>query len=110
MHAVTLHNAICFGPFGLLQSLADGNNVVPTIVPTIVAPLGILLLLVSVSMTVKLRIIQRQLSHHLIPGMSSTSVDLPEAITAVDRRFRQATICPGSTSKITTTRGDGSCQ
>lgn len=77
-----------------LQSLADGNNVVPPIVAGIVAPLGILLLLVSISMTVKLRIIQRQLRHHLIPGMSHTPVDLSDVITAVARRFGQATVPP----------------
>ena len=48
-----------------LQSLADGSNVVPTIVPRIMVPLGIFLLLVSTSMTVSLRTIQRQMSHHL---------------------------------------------
>jgi hypothetical protein len=79
-----------------LQSLADGNNVVPTIVPGIVAPLGIFLLLVSISMTASLRIIQRQMSHHLIPEMSPTSVDLPDVITAVARRFGHATVRPGS--------------
>ena len=78
-----------------LQSLADGNNVVPTILPGVVAPLGILLLLVSISMTVKLRLIQRQLSHHLIPGRSPTPVDLPDMITAAARRFGQAAVPPG---------------
>src|SRR5690349_7156226 len=78
-----------------LQSLADGNNVVPTIVPGVVAPLGILLLLVSISMTVKLRIIQRQLSHHLIPGMSPTPVDLPDMI-AVTARVSVKPPPPGS--------------
>jgi hypothetical protein len=74
-----------------LQSLADGNNVVPTIVPGIVAPLGIFLLLVSTSMTVSLRTIQRQMSHHLSPGMSHESVDLPDVTTAIARRLGQAT-------------------
>ena len=78
-----------------LQSLADGNNVVPTIIPGIVAPLGIFLLLVSVSMTVSLRIIQRQMSHHFIQGMSHTPGDLPGLITAAARRFGQATVRPG---------------
>jgi LytS/YehU family sensor histidine kinase len=51
-----------------LQSLADGSNVVSTIVPRIIVPLGIFLLLVSTSMTVSLRTIQRQMNHHLRPG------------------------------------------
>ena len=51
-----------------LQSLADGSEVVPTIVPRIMVPLGIFLLLVSTSMTVSLRTIQRQMNHHLRSG------------------------------------------
>lgn len=51
-----------------LQSLADGSNVVPTIVPRIMVPLGVFLLLVSTSMTVSLRTIQRQMNHHLRPS------------------------------------------
>ena len=60
-----------------LQSLADGDNAVPTIVPRIIAPLGIFLLLVSISMTVSLRTIQRHVSHHVRPGQSHESIDLP---------------------------------
>jgi hypothetical protein len=73
-----------------LQSLADGDNVVPTIVPRITVPLGIFLLLVSISMTVSLRTIQRHLSSHLSLGPSHESADLPDMITAVARRFGRA--------------------
>jgi hypothetical protein len=66
-----------------LQSLADGNSVVPTIVPGILVPLGIFLLLVSTSITVSLRTIQRHVSHQLSPEPSDESVDLPDMITAV---------------------------
>jgi hypothetical protein len=75
-----------------LQSLADGNNVVPTIVPRITVPLGIFLLLVSISMTASLRTIQRHVSHRLSPGPSHESVDLPDMITTVAHRFRRATV------------------
>ena len=66
-----------------LESLADGNNVVPTIIPQIMVPLGILLLLVSISMTVSLRTIRRHASHNLSPEPSHESVDLPDMITAI---------------------------
>lgn len=74
-----------------LQSLADSDNVVPTIIPRIMVPLGIFLLLVSISMTVSLRTIQRHVSHHLSPGPSRESVDLPDVITAVAHRCRART-------------------
>jgi hypothetical protein len=61
-----------------LQSLADGRNVVPTTVPQVMAPLGIFLLLVSISMTASLRTIQRHVSHHLSSEPSPQSAGLPK--------------------------------
>jgi hypothetical protein len=60
-----------------LQSLADGRNVVPTTIPRVIVPLGIFLLLVSISMTVSLRTIHRHVSHHLSAEPSPQSADLP---------------------------------
>jgi hypothetical protein len=50
-----------------LQSLADGNDVVPTLFPDVAVPLGIFLLLVSTTINALLQIVQRWLDQLLHP-------------------------------------------
>ena len=50
-----------------LQSLADGNDVVSTLLPDVAVPLGIFLLLVSTTINAALRVDQRRLDELLHP-------------------------------------------